>query len=382
MNTIKGMISMVYLDNAATTKVSAEAAEAARRAMLECWGNPSSGHSLGMKAEKLLRASRTTAAKAIGAKEEELFFTSGGTEANNLAVLGTARGQKKRGNHVIVSAVEHPSVLESAKRLKDEGFDVTFLEPDIYGRITAAQVADALTEKTTLVSVMLVNNELGAVMPVREIADVIKRSGSGAILHCDAVQAFGKMPVSVSKLGCQLLSFSGHKIHAPKGIGALYISKTVKKPLSLCFGGEQQERVRPGTEPLPNIAAFAEAIKNVSGGKDEIKELNLYAREKLSALDCTINSASDASPYILSFSTGCIKSETMLNFLSSKEIYVSSGSACSKGKLSHVLTAAKLPRHIADSTIRLSFCDENTKEDIDILCAAVEEALGRLARFR
>lgn len=372
---------MVYLDNAATTRVSVQAADAARGAMLEAWGNPSSGHALGIAAERLMRSSRAAVAKAIGAREDEIFFTSGGTEANNLAILGTARALKKSADHIIISAVEHPSVIKSAQRLREEGFDVTEIAPDKFGRISAADVAAALTPRTALVSVMLVNNELGAVMPVAQISQLIKKSGSRALLHCDAVQAFGKMPFTVSRLGCQLLSVSGHKIHAPKGVGALYIAKGIKKPLPLCFGGEQESRIRPGTEALPNIAAFAEAVRNIGGGND-IAALNTYAREKLIALGCTINSPEDGSPYILNFSTGCIKSETMLNFLSSKEIYVSSGSACSKGKLSHVLTAARLEHHIADSAVRLSFSGENTTEDIDILCEAVAQALFSLARFR
>lgn len=373
---------MVYLDNAATTAVSTESADAARSAMLECWGNPSSGHSFGINAERLLKESRSIIARAIGARDEEIFFTSGGTEANNLAILGCARSARKKNGHIIVSAVEHPSVLGAARRLKDEGFELTEISPDRYGRISVQSVADALTDRTVLVSVMLANNELGSVMPIREISRLLKRKSPDTLLHCDAVQAFGKMNFSVSSLGCHLLSVSGHKIHAPKGIGALYISRDIKKPLPLSFGGEQQQRIRPGTEPLPNIAAFAAAVRNLSCDSADIAALSSYAKERLTELGCTINSPDDASPYIINFSTGCIKSETMLNFLSSKDICVSSGSACSKGKLSHVLTATGMEHHLADSAIRISFCKDNTKEDIDILCTAVGEALGSLVRFR
>lgn len=373
---------MVYLDNAATTAVSIESADAARSAMLECWGNPSSGHSFGLRAERLFKESRNTLARALGARDDEIYFTSGGTEANNLAILGTARAVGKSKGHIIISAVEHSSVLSAAQRLSEEGFEVSQIVPDRFGRISAQSVADALTDRTVLVSVMLVNNELGSVMPIREIARAIKRKCPSALLHCDAVQAFGKIDFSVSSLGCQLLSVSGHKIHAPKGVGALYISRDVKRLQPLCFGGQQQGRIRPGTEPLPNIAAFAEAVRHISTDRDHIAQLSSYAKEKLLALGCTINSPEDGADHIINFSTGCIKSETMLNFLSSKDICVSSGSACSKGKLSHVLTATGMEHHIADSAIRISFSRTNTTEDIDILCSALSEALGSLVRFR
>ena len=380
----------VYLDNAATTRVSEESARAACDAMLTRWGNPSSGHALGLDAERILDSARRATAAELRVREDEIFFTSGGTEANNTALLGAARAKRRTGNRVIISAVEHSSVLDSAAQLEAEGFDVVRISPRDDGVINVDDVAQALTDDTVLLSFMMVNNETGAVTDIAAISRLLKRVRSGAILHCDAVQAFGKLDVNADRLGCDLLSLSGHKIHAPKGVGALYCRKGVRI-LPLHFGGEQQHKLRPGTEPVPLIAALDAAVRALPPKGERlapIYELNGYCRERLLADDIqslahiVINSPDGAAPHIISFATGCIKSETMLNFLSERGIYVSAGSACSKGRASHVLTSLGLEPHIADSTIRVSFCEDNTKDDIDALTDALKEALTRLVRFR
>ena len=380
-------MEVIYLDNAATTRVSEGCARAALRVMTEVWGNPSSRHRMGMDAEDILRDARKTVAAEIGAREDEIFFTSGGTEANNLAVLGAARGRGRAGSRVIISSVEHASVAESAAQLEAEGFEVVRIAPR-EGHIHAGDVAAALTDKTVLISMMLVNNEVGTIQPVAEISRMLKRNKSRALLHCDAVQGFGRLPVSVSALGCDLLTVSGHKIHAPKGIGALYVRKDIQKNIrSLVYGGSQQEKLRPGTEPLPNIAAFAQAVRELPRSQSErmvhLTALNAFARSELAKRgEIIINSPADGAPHILSIATGCIKSETLLNFLSSRGICVSSGSACSKGKKSRVLTEYGLADHVADSTVRISFSDDSTEQDVLALCAALDEALATLARFR
>lgn len=380
-------MDVIYLDNAATTRVSESCAQAAVRVMTEVWGNPSSRHRMGMDAEDILRDARKVIAAELGGREDEIFFTSGGTEANNLAVLGGARGRGRAGSRVIISAVEHPSVDQAAAQLEAEGFEIVRVAPR-EGSLQIDDIAAALNDSTVLVSVMLVNNEMGSIFPVAQIARLLKRAKSRALLHCDAVQAFGRLPVSVTALGCDMLTLSGHKIHAPKGIGALYCRKEVQRTLRpILYGGSQQEKYRPGTEPLPNIAALAQAVRDLprspSQRREAVEKLNALARSELAKCgEIIINSPADGAPHILSIATGCIKSETLLNFLSSKGICVSSGSACSKGKKSRVLTEFGLDDSIADSTIRVSFSDDNRPEDVLALCEALDEALASLARFR
>ncbi len=380
-------MDVIYLDNAATTQVSEGCARAAMHVMTQVWGNPSSRHFMGLEAEDILRDARKTLAAELSAREDEIFFTSGGTEANNLALLGGARGRGRAGSRVIISSVEHPSVDRAAAQLEAEGYEVVRIAPR-EGRLQAEDVARELTDRTVLVSVMLVNNETGAVFPVGQIARMLRRNKSRALLHCDAVQAFGRLPVSVSSLGCDMLTVSGHKIHAPKGVGALFCRKELQRIIRPnAHGGSQQEGIRPGTEPLPAIAAMAQAVKELPRSQslrlDPMKELNAFARSELARREgIIINSPDDGAPHILSIATGCIKSETMLNFLSGKGICVSSGSACSKGKKSRVLTEFGLADHIADSTLRISFTDSSTESDVLALCAALDEGLATLARFR
>ncbi len=385
----------IYLDNAATTKVSPGSAAAAMEAMTGTWGNPSSVHHHGMQAELLLKRSKSTVAGELRVLPDEVFFTSGGTEANNTALLAAAHAMKSRGRRIITSLAEHSSVLDSAKRLEDEGFDVVYLQPDSGGAISAQAVESALTDDTILVSLMLVNNETGAINPVRDAAALLKRRRSQAVLHCDAVGAFGKLKVRPTELGCQLLSLSGHKLHAPKGIGALYIEKKLLGSLkrrSLHIGGAQQQGMRPGTEPMPLIAALAQAVAELPPTEHRL-DVSAELRQRLidrladerfaSAAPIRILSPDDGIASTVSISTGCIKSQTMLNYLSSRGIYVSAGSACSKGRKSHVLEALPLgadKERIIDTAIRISFCEQSTADEVDAFCNALYEGVTTLVR--
>ena len=373
----------IYFDNSATTRVCPEAAEKAAEMMTSNYGNPSSLHAMGFRAEQELREAREAVASQLGAKPEEIFFTSGGTESNNIALFGAARARKKRGNRIVTTQIEHPSVLNTVKRLEQEGFEVVRLKPDSWGKITPEQVRKAVTPETILVSMMRVNNEVGSILPVEAAADAIEETKAPALLHIDAVQAFGKLPMRVQKLRADLMSVSAHKIHGPKGIGALYVRKGVHiEPLT--YGGGQEKDMRPGTESMPLIAAFGAAVKALPDLEAELsvmRELNAFLREKLAKLDgVKVNSPEDALPYILNFSAGGVRAETMLHFLSDRGIYVSSGSACSKGRASHVLTAMGLPRGRIASALRLSFCRFNTKEEAAAFAAALADGLASITK--
>ncbi len=371
-----------YLDNSATTKVSDAAAKKVYEMMTENYGNPSSLHTRGIKAENELNAARSAVAKAIGVKSEEVYFTSGGTEANNLAISGAVNLMKRRGNKIVTTAVEHSSVYETVRHLEENGFEVVYINPGTDGNFTPEMFEKEIDKNTILVSVMYVNNEVGAVLPIDKLKKAIEKSGSPALLHCDCVQAFGKLPLKLDRLGVDLASVSGHKIHAPKGVGALYVRKNARiKPLM--FGGEQEKKLRPGTEALPLIAGMAQAVRefNITENYKHIKNLNAYAREKLLATDgITLISPENAIPYIINFSACGVRSETMLHCLAEKEIYLSSGSACAKGKPSRVLSAMGIKPDIADSALRISFCESNTREDVDALIAAVTEGLKTLVK--
>ncbi len=373
-----------YLDNSATTRVSEAAAQKATKLMRENFGNPSSLHSFGFEAEKELTSARQLVAEAIGAKENEIFFTSGGTEANNLALMGAVEAMKRRGNKIVTTAIEHHSVLDTAKQLEAMGFEVEFVYPKDKNGFDIKDFESAIDDKTILVSVMMTNNETGLMLPVSKIPAIIKRKASPALFHIDAVQGFGKENINVSSLKCDLMSLSAHKIHGPKGVGALFVRKCVRI-LPRTFGGKQENKIRPGTEALPLIGALGVAVSeiNVHKNREKICELNTYLRQKLTAFDdIIINSPDDASPYILNFSAMGIRSETMLHHLSGFGVYVSSGSACSKGGKSHVLSALKLNDDLADSAIRVSFSKESTKEDVDALLEALEAGLNTLQRKR
>lgn len=375
----------VYFDNSATTRICSESIKKMTDVINNVYGNPSSLHSKGFEAEKEITAARKSVAALLGVNFNDIIFTSGGTEANNLAVFGAARAKKRVGNKIVTTAVEHSSVFESCKQLENEGFEVVYIEPDRSGCITEEQIADAVDEKTVLVSVMVVNNETGAIFPVEKIKQIIRRNSSPALFHCDAVQAFGKIPVKPTKIGADLVTVSSHKIHGPKGSGALYIKKgTYIKPV--IYGGEQERKIRPGTEALPLICGFgtaAECVGNTAVTLTSMQRLRDYAVDKLTKLDgVVLNSPKTALPYIINISVVGIRSETMLHFLEGREIYVSSGSACAKGKKSHVLSAMGLPSERTDSALRISFSKYSTKEEVDILAAAIEEGLNTLVRAK
>lgn len=367
-----------YLDNAATTRVSPAAIEAAVAAMEDNFGNPSSRHEAGRRAEQLVKNARDVIARSLGADSGEVFFTSCGTESDNWAIRGAVEANKRVGKHIITTAIEHDAVLAPCRALEQQGYEVTYLQPDKQGSITAAQVADALREDTALVSVMLVNNELGTILPVAEIAKVLRERKSKALLHCDAVQGFLKVPFTVKELGIDLLSISGHKVHAPKGIGALYIHKGIRLPAHL-LGGGQEGGLRSGTEPTAQIAAFAAAVEegmaNFDAEQAHLRMLKDYTLERLNALlPSAKRVGAGQAPHVLAITLPGYKSEVVVRFLSDRGVYVSSGSACHKGKPSHVFAALKLDKKQLDGVLRVSFSGNNTKEDVDVLMGGLVQA--------
>ena len=374
----------IYLDNSATTRVYKEAADEAYSAMTEFYGNPSSLHNKGIEAERIMEDARKKIAAALGADGGELIFTSGGTEANNLGVIGGALAKKRRGNRVVISAYEHDSVMRAGKYLSENGFDVVWLSPNERGEITPEAVFEAVNEKTVLVSVMLVNNEVGAVNPIAQLSAAAKRKNPDTVFHCDAVQAFCKMPFRADKLGADLVTVTAHKIGGPKGVGALWIKKGARV-LPLHFGGEQEKEIRPGTEALPLIAAFGKAAEISKNSLPEFQRKMEELRNLL--LDgikdepgILLNSKEGALPGIVNISVPGIRSEIMLHFLESRGIYVSSGSACAQGAKSHVLKAMGYPPERIDSALRISFGRENTPEDVEKLLSAIKDAMRELCR--
>ena len=371
-----------YLDNSATTKCAAEVVETAVKVMSEDYGNPSSKHMKGVDAEKYIREAKEVIAKTLKCQDKEILFTSGGTESNNMAIIGTAMANKRKGMHCIVSSVEHSSVKEPFNFLEKEGFRITYLPVDKDGIVDIEALKDALDAETILVSVMYVNNEIGAVEPIEEIGHIIKDYNPDIVFHVDAIQAYGKYKIYPKKFGIDLLSVSGHKIHGPKGSGFLFINdKTRIKPI--IYGGGQQKNLRPGTEPTEFIASFEAAVKAYPADLSHYKELNEHLRERLARMEeVYINSPDNSVDNILSFSVLGVRSEIMLHSLEEKEIYVSSGSACSKGKKSSVPDAFGMNAERADSTIRVSFSMETTKEDIDTLCDEIENGIVRFRRTK
>jgi cysteine desulfurase len=375
----------IYLDNSATTRVCEKSAEKVLELMTQCYGNPSSLHKKGLEAQREVAHARQAVAVSLSAQPREIIFTSGGTEANNLAVLGGAAAGRRRGKRIVTTAIEHPSVLEPMRQLEKEGFEVVFLTPDADGRVPEEAVLKAVTGDTILISVMAVNNELGSIQPIEVLKKAVKRAGAPALVHVDGVQAYGKLPLRPEKLGIDLLTVSGHKIHGPKGVGALYVSKNARI-LPRTFGGGQERELRPGTEAAPLIAGLGAAVEELPDWRQaysRMEKLRDYTLQKLSGLEgVEVNSPVEGLPYLLNFSALGIRSETMLHFLAQRGIYVSSGSACAKGKQSHVLKAAGLPDSRISSAIRVSFSRENTERDADALAEGVREGLACLARAR
>ena len=379
------MQNICYLDNSATTMPCKEAVDALVSSATVNWANPSSLYRLGIDAEQDISLCCESVAKKLSCRADEILFTSGGTEANNIAIKGAVLSRMKRGNRIVTTAFEHPSVFETVKSFEEKGFEVIYLKPDSNGKIRDEDIRAAINPNTILVSMMLVNNEIGSIQPIRTAADAIKGVNAPALLHTDAVQGFGKLPVKPSALGVDLLTASGHKIHSVKGIGFLYIKKGVHIAPSV-FGGGQQKGIRPGTEPTPAIASLAAAVQALPSAETElvkISELNTYARTLLSS-ECAVavNSPSDALPYILNISVEGFKSETLLHFLENENVFVSSGSACAKGALSPTLTAIGLSKSRIDSALRISFSRYNTKSDIDRLVLVLKSAQNKLKRIK
>ena len=373
-----------YLDNAATTKVCDEAAQAALKIMTEDYGNPSSTHRIGREAKVVLESARGQLAKALGASPEEVFFTSCGSESDNWAIFSGAEYNKRKGHHVISSEVEHAAVLCALDLLEKRGFEVTRLKPEKDGRIPVSAVAGALREDTVLVSLMLVNNETGGVTDIQSVAKAIKTSGSAALLHTDAVQGFLKVPFSAKLLGADLLSISGHKIHAPKGIGALYI-KGGAKGLTLppfIVGGGQESGKRAGTEALPLIAAFGTAAEiGASCAAESIarmSSLKALAIRRLTDENRDLKVLSGDAPHILSVSLPGYRSEVLMNFLEARNVFVSKSSACKRGGRSYVLGAVGHPNEVIDGALRISLSRFTTEDEINALCDGLHEAVRKL----
>lgn len=378
-----------YLDNSATTKPCPECVTAVNKMLCENWGNPSSLHNPGIDAMKEIVLSRMTVADSLGVSKEEVIFTSGATEANNLALFGAVKARKRLGKRIVTTAIEHESVLQSAQELEKQGFEVIYLQPDRFGNISEEQIFDAINGSTILVSIMYINNEVGSVLPVKSIKRAVKKAGAPALIHIDCVQAYGKIPINAKKLGADLISVSAHKIHGPKGIGALYVNKSANltdQNFARVFGGEQERKIRPGTECSPLIAGFGAAVKNfdLSPQKNnEIKELNTYAKNRLSEIDgIEFNSGGNASDYIMNiYIPTFMRSQTILQELSSNYgVFVSNGSACAKGKKSHVLSAMGLNSEILDKSIRISFCQSSTRDEVDLLANALKDLINKHPR--
>lgn len=370
-----------YLDNSATTPLCPEAVDAVNAALVSFWGNPSSLYSVGIDAAKMLDNSRHEIASKLSCRDDEIYFTSGGTEGNNLAVFGAAHALRRRGKRIVISSIEHPSIDEAAKKLETEGFEVVRVPVDENGRIIERDLFRAVTGDTVLVSIMMVNNEVGTIQPVELARRAVMSARSPALVHCDAVQAFGKLKIKPVNLGVDLMTLSSHKIHGPKGAGALYVRKGVTiSPRT--YGGAQENKLRPGTEPVPNIAGFAAAasvLPDVQSGYQRAEALRDYLIAGLSSIDSVIvNSPSDALPYVTNVSVMGLRSETMLNLLSSRGVYVSSGSACSKGKKSRVLKAMGLSDARIDSALRISFSRYTNTEHIDMLIDGLAECRKRV----
>lgn len=374
-----------YFDNAATTRVCPEAAEAALRVMTEAYGNPSSTHKLGREARAILDQSRAQVARALGAKPETLFFTSCGSESDNWALLSGAEAMKRRGKHIISSEAEHAAVLRALELLEKRGFEITRLRPEKDGHIAVEAVTDALREDTILVSLMLVNNETGGVTDIAAIARALKARGSGALLHTDAVQGFLKLPFSAKTLGADLISISGHKVHAPKGVGALYASADGQKALNLSpliVGGGQEFGKRAGTEALPLFAAFGAAAELGAGQLAEaaahMAALKAQAAARMTAENDELLVLSGDAPHILSISLPGFKSQVIMNFLDALGVFVSNSSACKKGARSYVLEAAGHPPAVIDGALRISLSRYTTEQEVQALCDGVRDAYRKL----
>lgn len=374
-----------YFDNAATTRVYPEVQDIMIKVMDEDYGNPSSLHRKGMDAENYIKTAAEIIAKTMKVDSSEIVFTSGGTESNNMAIIGTAMAHRRQGMHIISSSVEHASVHNTLEFLEKQGFEITYIGTDEKGRVNPADFQDAVRADTILVSCMYVNNEIGSVQPVEELTKLVKKKNPKTIVHVDAIQAYGKLPVFPRKMGADLVSVSGHKIHGPKGSGALYIKeKTLIRPI--IYGGGQQRQLRSGTENVPAIAGLGAAVKKTFTDFQEKTEhmakLKNMLIEKLTSLPDVYSNSQDA-PHIASISFVGVRSEVMLHALEEKGIYVSSGSACSSNKktVSSVLVSIGLPKEQQESTLRFSFSEDNTAEEVEYAYEVISRLLPMLRKY-
>ena len=374
-----------YFDNAATTAVFPEVKNLMVRLLEADYGNPSSLHMKGVEAENYIKTARQQIAAEIKCQDKEIVFTSGGTESNNLAIIGAALAHRRSGRHIITSNIEHASVSATMDFLQKEGFEVTQIGVDANGFFDLGMLKDALREDTILVSTMYVNNEIGTIEPIEQISKIIKAYNPSILYHVDAIQAFGKLRFSPKKLGVDLMSFSGHKIHGPKGSGALYIrDKVLLRPI--IYGGGQQKEMRSGTENVPAIAGMGLATKlmyeNHDAKMDKMRILKQAFIDKVTAFDGVYSNSGEA-PHIASISFTGVRSEVMLHALEEREIYVSAGSACSSNKphISNVLQAIGLPKERLESTLRFSFCENNTMEQVDYAIEVIGQLLPMLRRY-
>ncbi|MGM9588885.1 MAG: cysteine desulfurase family protein [Faecousia sp.] len=375
---------MIYLDNSATTKPCTEAVEATALAMTENWGNPSALYQFGIDTARQLKTARHTVAAAMGAEPDRVFFTSGGTEADNWAIFSTVKRYGKKNKHIITTAIEHHAILHCMAELEQQGFEVTYLQPDELGRITVEALKAALRKDTILVSIMMVNNEVGSVMPIAQMAKLTHKLCPDAIFHTDAVQGFLKIPFAAKNLGADLISISSHKVHGPKGVGALYIAPRLKSFPALLLGGGQEGNFRSGTEATPNIFGFAAACAAVSASfKEDVKkerELLDSLIGALSALPGVVLNGAHEAPHILSIGIPGVPTQNSINILQDHSICVSAGSACAKGHRSHVLDAMKVPDKVTDGSFRVSLCRNTTQEELDTLVQVIRDDI--LPRIR
>ena len=378
-----------YLDNSATTRCSKAAADKMVLLLTEDFGNPSSLHMKGVIAEKYINEAKKKIARTLKCQEKEIVFTSGGTESNNLAIIGSAMANQRAGKHIITTQVEHASVANTMKFLEDNGFEITYLGVDHDGRISLDELKAAMRPDTILVSIMQVNNEIGAVMPVEEAGKLIKEINPGTLFHVDAIQSYGKLHISPKNMNCDLLSVSGHKIHGPKGSGFLYIKdKTKIKPI--IYGGGQQKGMRSGTENVPAIAGLGVAAEEIYTDLDTkidaMYKLKAHFINEVTRIDgVTVNGLTDktSAPHIVSVSIQGVRAEVILHTLEDKNIYVSAGSACSSNKpaVSATLKAIGLPMELLDSTVRFSFCVDTTIEEIDYAIQVMQDVVPKLLKY-
>lgn len=375
---------MIYLDNSATTKPCTEAVEAMTNALTENWANPSALYGFGIDAGRLLRTARHQVAAAMGAEPDRVFFTSGGTEADNWAIFSTIKRMGKRGKHIITTAIEHHAILNCMRELESQGYEVTYLQPDNLGRVTLDSLKEALRKDTILVSIMMVNNEVGSVMPISAMAKLTHKICPNAIFHTDAVQGFLKVPFSAKTLGADLITVSSHKVHGPKGAGALYISPKLKSFPAFMQGGGQEGGYRNGTEATPAIFSFAAACAAISAtfkedSKREKELLDTFAEKLLNLEGVAINGAHEA-PHILSLSIPGVPTQNSINILQDAGICVSAGSACAKGHRSHVLDAMHVSPEVIDGSFRISLCRDTTAEELNTLFAVIRDEILPRAR--